>query len=62
MRLFSYIELGPKKGIPHSREHIRQLVKLKKFPAPVKTGKRSIAWLEDELDLYVATIAEERAR
>jgi predicted DNA-binding transcriptional regulator AlpA len=36
------------------------LVLAKKFPAPVKTGKRRKAWLEDEIDAHVAGLAEAR--
>jgi prophage regulatory protein len=59
-KLLIYQELGPKKGIRYSREHVRRLVKAKKFPAPVKTGKRSVAWLEDEVDEHVAQMADAR--
>jgi predicted DNA-binding transcriptional regulator AlpA len=54
MRLLTYAELRPQKGVPYSREHVRRLVKLKQFPAPVKTGIRAIAWLESEVDAHVA--------
>jgi prophage regulatory protein len=51
--LVPYRELGPKKDIPYSREHIRRLVKDGRFPKPLKIGY-GIAWLEDELDRWLA--------
>jgi prophage regulatory protein len=59
MKLIPYIELRPKKGIPWSRKHIRELVKAGKFPAPVRPGEQTVAWVESEVDSWLeARIAE----
>lgn len=53
-RLLTYADLKPRKGIPFSRKHINELVKLKKFPAPGKVGLKTNAWDEDVIDKYIA--------
>ena len=35
MRLITFAQLGPEKGISHCRDHVRRLVKVGKFPAPI---------------------------
>ena len=41
------------KGIYFSRQHIHRLVRAKKFPAPVKLGENTNAWVEAEIDQYL---------
>ena len=41
------------KGIKFSRQHIRRLVRRKRFPAPVKVGENTNAWPEHEIDQYI---------
>jgi prophage regulatory protein len=41
------------KGIPFSRQHIHRLIRNKKFPAPVKVGDATNAWVEGEVDRYI---------
>ena len=60
MRLLTFAQLGPEKGIPHCRDHIRILVKAGKFPAPIQLSENKIAWLEAEIDAMIAARAEER--
>lgn len=52
MRLLSYEELHPEKGIPHSRVHLWRLVRAGKFPAPLKVGSRN-CWVESEIDRHI---------
>src|SRR5271156_2778004 len=61
MKLLTFAQLGPEKGIPHCRDHVRKLVKAGKFPAPVQLSENKIAWLEAEIDAMIAARAEERS-
>ena len=47
------------KGIPQGKVQIWRMVKAGKFPAPIKIGCRN-AWLEHEIDSYLAKLAAER--
>jgi prophage regulatory protein len=60
MKLISYNELGPQKGIRYSREHLRRLVKMRKFPAPMRLSDHKIAWIDSEIDEYVRDKADSR--
>jgi prophage regulatory protein len=58
-RILSLSELKSKKGIPFSRQHVHRLVKLGRFPRPIKVGEATNGWLESEIDAWlVAKIAE----
>jgi prophage regulatory protein len=59
MRMLSTADLKGK-GIPWSRQHIFRLVKQHKFPAPVKIGANTNAWLETEIDAYLKARVEQR--
>jgi prophage regulatory protein len=59
MRLLSFGELKPLKGIPYSKAHLHRLVKDGKFPRPIKIGQNRNAWIEQEIDAHIeAKIAE----
>lgn len=63
MRVLSFSQLRPVKGIPYSREHLRRLVKARRFPRPINLGHRSNArhaWLEEEIDQWLADRMAER--
>ena len=62
MRLLTFAQLGPEKGIPHCRDHVRKLVNEGKFPAPIQLSENKIAWLEAEIDAMIAAKAEERRK
>jgi prophage regulatory protein len=53
MRLISFKELKPQKGIPYSRDHLRVLTKENKFPPPLALSEKSIAWLESDIDAWI---------
>jgi prophage regulatory protein len=53
MRVLSFDELKPQKGIRLSREQIRQKRKDGTFPEPLAMGENSVAWLESEIDAWI---------
>lgn len=62
MRLISFEELGPRKGVTYSRPHIWRREREGTFPRRVKLGGNRVAWIEDEIDAWVeARIAERDA-
>ena len=66
MKLLSFPELKTVKGVPFSRQHVARLVAAGKFPAPVKLGEATNAWVEAELDEWLdarvkASIGRRRA-
>jgi predicted DNA-binding transcriptional regulator AlpA len=60
-RLLTYDEL-PDHGVNFSRRHLRYLEDKGKFPQRVPTGDHSVAWVEDEIDAYVAEKIKARER
>ena len=54
MRLVTFDQLKPGKGIAYSRDHLRRKVKAGEFPAPVQVSDRRIAWREDDVDAWIA--------
>src|SRR5262249_25751146 len=63
MRLLTFNELAPKKGIPFARTHIRRLVKIGLFPPPIRIGygrNATVAWPEAEIDEWFAYRIAER--
>jgi prophage regulatory protein len=42
------------KGIPFSRMHVDRLEKRGEFPQRVHIGRASVAWVEEEIDRYIA--------
>jgi prophage regulatory protein len=61
-KLLSQRELKEQKGIPFSRQHIHRLVKAGRFPAPIKVGDATNAWIESEIDAWFASKIVERDR
>jgi len=61
MRLLNYAQLRQKMGDGfYVRDHLRRLVKEGKFPAPVPISDRRIAWIEDEVDAWLAARVAQR--
>jgi prophage regulatory protein len=54
VRLLSYDELRPQKGIPYSKVHLWRLEREGKFPRRVKLGENRHGWLESEIDDWIA--------
>jgi prophage regulatory protein len=53
MRMLSFPDLKAEKGIRFTRQHIHRLVRQKRFPAPVKLGQQTNAWIETEVDKFL---------
>jgi prophage regulatory protein len=52
-RLLAFEDLRPK-GVPFSKPHLFRLMRKGKFPKPVKLGEITNAWLEEEIDAWIA--------
>jgi prophage regulatory protein len=50
MRILSYDELRPLKGIPYSKVHLWRLEREQKFPKRVPLSESRHGWLESEID------------
>jgi prophage regulatory protein len=48
------------KGIKYSKAHLWRLVKVGKFPAPIRLGEARSAWVESEIDKWIADRIAER--
>jgi prophage regulatory protein len=42
------------KGIKFTKQHINRLIKKGRFPRPIKVGLNTNAWIESEIDNYLA--------
>jgi prophage regulatory protein len=64
MRLIRYDRLGPEKGVRYSRQQLRRKITAGEFPRPIPLDNRenrpTIAWLEDEIDAWIAERAAQR--
>ena len=60
MKILGYDQLKPEKGIPYTRRHLQRLVKTRDFPTPISLSDARIAWLEAEIDDWIAARAAER--
>jgi prophage regulatory protein len=59
MRVLGFLDLK-QKGIRFSRQWIAKLVARGKFPAPIKLGEQSVAFVEAEIDEWLAARIRER--
>ena len=41
--------------VPYSRSTLYQLVSQGKFPKPINLGPRAVAWLESDIDEWIAS-------
>ncbi len=48
------------KGVPFSKNHIRRLVRMGRFPKPFRLSERRPAWTEAQLDAWVSAREAER--
>jgi prophage regulatory protein len=54
VRLLSYDELRPLKGIPYSKVHIWRLEREGKFPKRVPLGESRHGWVDTEIDEWIS--------
>jgi prophage regulatory protein len=54
MRVIPYGRLSPDKGIKYCRDHLRKKCKAGEFPKPIQISDKRIAWIEDEIDAWLA--------
>jgi prophage regulatory protein len=59
MRVLGYGDLK-QKGIRFSRQWIAKLVARGEFPAPIKLGEQSVAFVESEVDEWLTRRVHER--
>ena len=63
MKVISFKDLAPSKGIRFSRQWIAKMVSDGRFPAPMKVGQRANGFIEAEVDAWLkAKAAARRAR
>ena len=59
MELLSYRDLR-EKGIKFHRTHIWRKVKEGSFPPPIKIGAQRNAWIDSEIEEWIAGLVEQR--
>jgi prophage regulatory protein len=60
VRLLRYCDLNETRGITYSRRHLRRLEDTLKFPKRVMIGPKTPAWIESEVDDYLAALIASR--
>jgi prophage regulatory protein len=60
MKVIYFKELKPQKGINYCRDHLRRKCKAGEFPQPVAISTARIAWIEAEIDEWLADKAQAR--
>jgi prophage regulatory protein len=61
MKVLSYDDLRPTKGIPYSKVQLWRLEKRDEFPKRVPLGRGRHGWLETEIDDWILARAASRA-
>jgi prophage regulatory protein len=59
MRLLSFAELKSR-GVPWCRDHLRRKCAAGEFPKPIPISDSRIAWIEVEVDDWIALLVAER--
>jgi prophage regulatory protein len=54
MKLLTYDDLRPAKGVAYSKVQLWRLEKLGKFPKRIMLGTHRHAWAEHEVDAWIA--------
>jgi prophage regulatory protein len=62
VRLVTFPEFEPRKGIPFTRQYIDRLESEGRFPTRVRTGLNSVAWIEHELDAWIKALPRGKIR
>ncbi len=61
MKLLPYSQLKPVKGISYCRVHLMRKIEAGEFPSPISLSGKRIAWLEEEIDAWIADKVATRA-
>ena len=59
MKIVRFDDL-PSKGVIYSRPHLWRLIKAGRFPKPIKGLSSENAWLESDIDAYIAALVAAR--
>jgi predicted DNA-binding transcriptional regulator AlpA len=59
-KLLRYCDLKEKHNITFSRRHLRRLEDTGKFPRRIHIGPKTPAWIESEVDGYLAELMSSR--
>ncbi|QIG67393.1 transcriptional regulator protein [Rhizobium phage RHph_TM3_3_9] len=62
MKLLAIKELKSVKGIPYGKTSLYRLINAGEFPRPVRLGENRVAWLESEIDSWIANHVSARDR
>jgi prophage regulatory protein len=54
MRLIDYDNLKPLKGVNYSKVQLWRLERQKRFPERISVGPQRYAWVESEIDAWIA--------
>lgn len=60
MRLLSYDELRPAKGVPHSKCQLWRLEKIGRFPKRIRLSAGRHGWAEHKIDAWIRDRIHER--
>jgi prophage regulatory protein len=60
MRVLSFNQLKPEKGVGFCRVHLDRLIRAGKFPKPIRLGPNRVAWVETEVDEWLAERISQR--
>ena len=60
MRVISRDRLEPEKGISYTDDHLRRMEKKGQFPKSIQLGPGRVAYVEDEVDAWLAGKAAAR--
>jgi prophage regulatory protein len=60
MKVLTYDDLKPQKGISYSKVQIWRLEKKNKFPKRIQLGPSRHGWLDSEIDQWIMDRAAER--
>ncbi len=60
MKLITFNQFRPDKGIPYCRVHLSRMVAAGQFPKPISFSNKRIAWVESEVDDWVSSLVQRR--
>jgi Prophage CP4-57 regulatory protein (AlpA) len=53
VRIITFGQLGPEKGIHYARQHLRVKIASGEFPAPIALSSARIGWREKDIDNWL---------